>query len=357
MAYTHERNFGCRVNDELTYRGMRMMTLENELIKVTVLLDKGADIYEFIYKPRDVDFLWRSPKGVRPPMVNMDMRPAACGPFADYYEGAWQEVMPNGGRVCTYKGCEMGQHGEVWGIPWRHQILEDTPECVSVKLSCRTPRSPYLLERVMTVRSQTPVLELDEQITNEGHQPLDLMWGHHPAFGPPFLDGSCVLDCSATQVVVDKSVGEQSHLIPGDEFPWPIGPTKDGGRWDISRITPPEDRTTEMTYLTDLQDGGWFAITNRDMELGVGMSFDTDVFRHMWCWQNLGGEWDWPFWGRCYVMAVEPFSSFPAILTEAIKAGTQLVLQPGETLSAWLRASAYEGRTAVSGIDAMGNVS
>lgn len=349
MFYTHERNFGCRVNDELTYRGLRILTLENELIKITVLLDKGADIYEFIYKPRDIDFLWRGPKGVRPQMLNFDTRPATHGPFPDYYEGGWQECLPNGGRSCTYKGCEMGQHGEVWGIPWNHQILEDSPERVSVKLWCRTPRSPYLLERTMALTSNRPVLHIDEQLTNESPQELDLMWGHHPAFGPPFLDGSCVLECGAQSVVVDKSAGEDSHFEPGQQFPWPVGKTKDGAEWDISRITPPEDRVSEMTYLTDLQ-AGWYAITNRDKQVGFGMSFDTAIFRHMWCWQNLGGEFDWPFWGRCYVMAVEPFSSFPAILTNAIEAGTQLTIQPGEKIAAWLMAVAYEGRDSVSEI-------
>ena len=32
---------------------------------VTILVDKGADIYEFLYKPKDVDFLWKSNVGLR----------------------------------------------------------------------------------------------------------------------------------------------------------------------------------------------------------------------------------------------------------------------------------------------------
>ena len=67
MFYTHERNFGCRLNDELTYRGLRVLVLENELVRVSVLLDQGTDIYEFLHKPSDTDFMWRSPNGVRKP--------------------------------------------------------------------------------------------------------------------------------------------------------------------------------------------------------------------------------------------------------------------------------------------------
>jgi galactose mutarotase-like enzyme len=248
----------------------------------------------------------------------------------------------------------MGMHGEVWGIPWRHEILDNTPERVSVKLWCRTPRSPYLLTRTMTLCSGRAVLEIDETLTNEGAIALDLMWGHHPAFGPPFLDDSCLLDCAAQRVVVDGA-GPQSHFEPGTEFAWPVGPGKNGKPWDISRISPPEERVSEMTYLTDLQ-AGWYAITNRRRKVGFAMAFDTNVFRHLWCWQNLGGEMQWPFWGRCYVMAVEPFSSIPAILTNAIAAGTHLTLRPGETLTAWLRAGAYTGREGVSEVTPEGEV-
>lgn len=356
MPYTHERTFGCRLNDELTYRGLRVLVLENELLKVSVLLDKGADIYELIYKPRDVDFMWRSPLGVRPQPLNLDAIPAAEGAFMDYYEGGWQEVLPNGGRPCVYRGCEMGLHGEVWGLPWRHAIVEDTPECVSVKLWCRTPRSPYLLERVMSLRGGAAILSLEETLTNEAEEELDLMWGHHPAFGPPFLDGSCVLQCGARRVVVDATVGPEAKLPAGADFSWPLGRTRDWEDWDVSRVTPPEQRVSEMTYLTDLE-AGWYALTSRRLGLGVGMSFDTNVFRHLWCWQALGGDFGYPSWGRVYTMAVEPFSSIPARLTEAIRADTQLRIGPGEKITTWLRAAAYEGRESVAHIDDAGVVS
>jgi len=167
MTYTHERNFGCRVNDELTYRGLRMMVIENELIRVSLLLDKGTDIFEFVHKPTDTDFMWRSPLGVRPQLNNHPMRPATHGPFSDFYEGGWQEILPNGGRSCEYRGVEMGQHGEVWGIPWKWQVVEDSPEMVRVKLWARTARTPFLLEKTLGLHSGSGVLDIDETVTNE----------------------------------------------------------------------------------------------------------------------------------------------------------------------------------------------
>ena len=88
----------------------------------------------------------------------------------------------------------------------------------------------------------------------------------------------------------------------------------------------------------------------------MGISFDLETFRHIWCWMPLGGSWGAPSFGRHYTLALEPFSSYPAILTNAMAAGTQLVMEPGEVRHTWLRAVAYEGVSGVAGIDQNGEV-
>lgn len=355
MRYIHERNWGCRVNHELTYRGLRMMVLENELIRVSVLLDKGGDILEFLHKPTDTDFMWRSSLGVRPHINQHPTLPDPVGPFSDFYEGGWQEVLPNGGRVCQYRGADMGLHGEVWGVPWQYQVLTDEPEQVSVKMWVRTARSPYLLEKTLTLRSGKPVLEIDETLHNESDQDMDLMWGHHPAFGPPFLSEHCVVSSGAQKVVVDPNVPSDGRFAPLQEFPWPVGQARDGSMVDVRRIDPPESKLEDMLYLTDLSDG-WYALTNTEKRVGFGMAFDTDVFRHIWYWISLCGNQNSPAWGRWYVVALEPFSSYPAILTECMKHGRQLRIGGGQSISTWLRAVAYEGLSDVSYISADGQV-
>ena len=71
--YQLERNHGCRVSDAWTFRGLKTAVIENELLRIVVLIDKGADIYQFVHKPSDTDFLWRSPWGCpRPDRAHAD---------------------------------------------------------------------------------------------------------------------------------------------------------------------------------------------------------------------------------------------------------------------------------------------
>ena|SRR5438445_699598 len=70
VPYTRERNYACRIT-ECTFRGLRCVVLENQVIRVSVAADKGADIYEFLHKPTDTEFLLRTPLGLRaqPPVL------------------------------------------------------------------------------------------------------------------------------------------------------------------------------------------------------------------------------------------------------------------------------------------------
>jgi hypothetical protein len=68
MRTAHYRHHGCRITDDLKYKGYRTLMIENDLIKIGVLLDKGTDLFQFLHKPTDTDFLWRSPQG----LINRD---------------------------------------------------------------------------------------------------------------------------------------------------------------------------------------------------------------------------------------------------------------------------------------------
>ena len=166
--YQLERNYGCRVSDAWTFRGLKTAVIENELLRVVVLIDKGADIYQFVHKPTDTDFLWRSPWGVRDPSVRIPTTGSGEGGWMDVYEGGWQTVLPGGGFPTQYMGADMGLHAEVNTVPWDAVIVEDTPEVVSMRFWVRAARTPFFFEKTLTLRSGSAVLEIEARLTNEG---------------------------------------------------------------------------------------------------------------------------------------------------------------------------------------------
>jgi hypothetical protein len=328
------------------YRGMRTVILENQMLRVTVLVDKGTDIIEFLHKPTDTDFMWKAPQGVRNPSLLVPTTPRSSGAFLDFYEGGWQEIFPSGGDACTYKGVEFGVHGETCLMPWELELLEDRPERVAIRVWVRTYRTPFLLEKVLSLESDRPVLSIAEKAVNEGEEAMELMWGHHPAFGAPFLDESCVVDVRSARMLT-RNLGGRSRVADGDGFDWPHGADMSGGKVDFSRMPPPSAKTHDWACLHDLSEG-WYAITNMRRGVGFGMWFPKEVFRYLWIWQCAGAVYGPPFFGRAYTLAIEPWTTYPDNLAKASEAGTALKLGSGASLDIEMKAVGYvcDGRIA-----------
>ena len=232
----HHRNYGCRIR-EFVLQDFRAVCLENEKVRITILIDKGTDIYEFLYKPKDVDFLWKSRLGLRSMKNYQPMAPGRGGMFLDFYEGGWQELFPWGGHASKYRGVNTGLHGRSgrWS-PWDYQVDIDTPEEIQVTCSIRTRRAPFLLKKTFSLYRHRPALRIQEVAINESGKDLEIVWGHHPAFGWPFLDDSCVLDVPPCRAKTAASQGVDSRLKDNFDGIWPMVELRDGGNTDLSKI-------------------------------------------------------------------------------------------------------------------------
>jgi hypothetical protein len=354
LMYTHGRKQGCRVSLDYTYKGMRIAYLENEELRVGVLVDKGADIFEFTYKPHNVDFMWQSPLDMRAPFVSTSALPE--GTFHDYYYGGWQEVLPSAGWASEpYQGTYQGLHGEVSLLPFEAAITEDSPELVSLRLRVRLYRSPLALERTLSLRRDVAGLFIRERLHNESTGKFSLMWGHHPAIGEPFLDDSCVVHSSARKVEV-LSYHVNGLWEPGVEFDYPyVKNRRTGELQDITRVPGKDTKSVDVVFFKDLEKG-WYGLTNRRKQVGFGMAWNHDLFKYLWMWQVYGGHTDYPWYGRTYNCALEPFTSYPpAGIGKAVENGTALTMAPDETIETELVAVAYAGE-GISGISADGAV-
>jgi len=350
--YTHERNFGCRIT-EYQYKGLRTVTLENELLRVSVLADKGTDIFEFLFKPLDVDFMWRSPWGVRNPALFVPTSHTGGSAFQDFYEGGWQDCMPTGGNPTEYRGLPFGAHGETPTIPWEYRIVENTPERIAIKFWVRTYRTPFYVEKELGLERGKGVLYVTEQVVNEGRTTMELLWGQHPALGAPFLDESCVIDLAGARVHCVQLV-PNTRFVEGI-YNWSRVPGIDGQEIDLRHVASAAADTTDTIFLDELT-APWYAVTNTRQQVGFGMAWEQEVYPALWFWQVYGGAYGPPWYGRTYNIALEPFSTIQTTIAAAIGDGSARVLEPGQKVATKFVAVAYAGMSRINHISLDGKV-
>lgn len=331
--YRPQRNWGVRMR-EVVYCGYRMIILENEQLRLGILAGKGTDIIEINFKPRDLDFTWLTPGGVRNQATSGATSPDARAPFQENYPGGWQEIFPNGGYPSSHDGASHIQHGELFNVPWDVTVVDDTEEAVSVRFSVRARKIPCLLEKTVTLRTGEAGFLIEERLVNESPVVVSAMWGHHIIFGPPFLRPGMRLRLPDSMTAMPHPI----EIAPGGRrtsqsaaFPWPVDP---GNGTDFS-VIPDRSAPSDVLYLTGFHDGdAWYEITDSDTGVGARVEWDADIMPFLWYWQEFGASTGYPWYGRSYNIGLEPFTSMPSLgLAEAVSNETALTIEPASDIA------------------------
>lgn len=357
MHYGAEHTHGARVSDAWTYRGLKTVVLENEHLRAVILADKGADVASLVHKPTDTEFLFRTPWGVRDPRAYVPTDGGGVGSFLDCYEGGWQTVLPNFGFVAQQAGASFGLHGEASTMPWDARIVEEGPERATARFRVRLARSPFIVFKELSLVAGSPTLAVTETVINVGAEAVALSYGQHLAYGSPFLSPACVIDLPGGTVLGQPQIfHERNRLEPGFESSWPMAPGRDGSEVDLRLIPPQESGHYDMAYIAEMPDG-WYAVTNRELGVGLAVRYPVETFRYLWYWQMFGGGLGYPWWGQTYNIGLEPVTSWPnGGLEEQIANGSAWHLEAGARHTSELRLTAYRSTTGVSGVDADGGV-
>ena len=314
------------------YRGHTAIWLENEFLRVGVLPEKGADIFEMVYLPSGIQLLIEMPGGLKPPTGHPQ------GEFLDNYEGGWQELFPNHGDACEFRGQDMPMHGEVALLPWDVQVLQDTAAETHLHLKVRCQKTPFLLERSMCLRAGAAQLEILEKVTNESDQACEFVWGQHVTLGEAFLDGESRLDLPAATIQTPEVLFEPAtaRLVPGQTSAWPTARDRKGGRIDLAAIPGRTVHSHDDAFLTGLERGH-YTVTSAKYGLCFSLDWDAGLFPWIAFWQPYGGADLAPFTGM-YGAGIEPWvSRYP--LAEAVEKGQALCLAGRASLQTRLVAS------------------
>ncbi|MFH0939405.1 MAG: DUF4432 family protein [Planctomycetota bacterium] len=283
---------GPRVLKGYTLNGYEVIILENELLRVMINVERGGTIQEFLYKPCDLDVMYKNPRGVRH-HSEFTISSYDVIPFSDHHPDGWFECFPSGSSPVTQAGARVGFHGEIWGLPFELLAIEEKSAQCSATMTGMTLRTPWKLTKKFQLKKNDPTLYLEETATNLSNENLSVMWGQHPTYGAPFLDDQCFIEV-ATKTFLPDWKKEQKEI-------WPNG---SDGR-DLSKVAAKHSGLSKMIFLTDLAQGQ-YRIVSPTWKVAFELRWDRKQFP--WCWLcercSAGG------WGD-YFLAMEPFTGLP----------------------------------------------
>lgn len=317
--------------------GVEAIVLENASLRVTVLPALGAHVHELVDRAADRDVLWHNPR--TPP------RAAPYGAhFDDWWSGGWDEIFPSGDRGMLH-GESLPYMGEMWCVPWTAEPSSAGDEASVTTVGFATV-APARMTRTLTLRGDEPVLRVSYRIANLDVRSLPWTWGIHPAFA---VTPGHRIDHPAREMLVGVS-SDPSMGVAGGRYEWPFRPDPGapGGVRDTRLVRPATDAVFGGHWATGLPDG-WLALTDTATGRGVAISFPTAVFPLAWLWQVYGG------WRGHHHVALEPWTSRPMQLDEAVAAGTARESAPGEESRAEVAFIVYGGVRGVAAVERAGD--
>ena len=298
--------------------GLELIRLQSESLEVSVLPSVGAKILDLIDRTTGSNFLWHNPR-IAPQTYPIEAN------FDNYWCGGWDDAFPTC-ETCLYNGEAYPNLGELRSLRWEVDALDATALEPSVYLTSFGPISPIKARKV--VRLCKGSVETEFSVHHIGHHPIDFIWGTHPAY---VIEPDCVLHIPARTGIVGQSnhprLGES-----GQRYKWPLLKTRDDSV-DMSRIGP-RGQLSAGHYATDLA-AGWYALEYPGRQTGLLFEFPLDVCPYLWLWLSYGG------WRGHYVAVVEPWTSCPVTLSEAVTAQTHRTLLPGDIFSCVVRATPW----------------
>jgi hypothetical protein len=301
--------------------GMKVLEMENDWMQVNLLPEVGGKIYDLIWKPSGRNFLWHNPR-VEPRSYPIESN------FDNYWCGGWDDVFPTCDE-CDFRGEHYPTLGELRSLHWKVELAEPGEGNLVARLSCFGPISPVHVVKTVCLSRDAPVLRVRHEIRNLGPLPLDFLWGTHPALA---VTNSMVLRIPAKTGFVSQSSAPKLGTS-GQHYAWPLLSTPEGIT-DMSCVKGSSMGAFCGHYATELE-AGWYAVEDPQQGQGFLFAFPRETCPHLWMWMNYGG-----YRGHHHVI-VEPWTSMPIHLAEAVARNTHRHLEAGEAFSVEVSATIY----------------
>jgi hypothetical protein len=260
---------------EIRYRERRAVQIENDLVRVTLLVE-GGHIAEILHKPSGVNPLWTPPwPSIEPSTYNPAGHP-------QYGSDAESKLLAGimghnlcldifGGPSEEEAAAGLTVHGEASVVPY---VISSGGTALTAR--AELPQAGLRLERRIDLHSGGRIV-IVETVENLTACDRPVAWTEHVTLGPPYLErGSTQFRASATRSKVFEIdfTGGKGYMKPAAEFDWPDVPRLDGGTSDLRVYTSARSSAGFTTHLMD---------PHRDQAFFVAWSPATQVlFGYVW---------------------------------------------------------------------------
>src|SRR5438445_13612588 len=133
----------ARINPRADVSGLRAVEMENDWLRLTVLPDVGAKIYDLVWKNTRRNFLWHNPR-ILPQTYAIEAN------FDNYWCGGWDEGFPTC-DACEYKGESYPNLGELRSVRWSVLGADRDGDDLVACLGAFGPISPVRAEKTVTL--------------------------------------------------------------------------------------------------------------------------------------------------------------------------------------------------------------
>jgi hypothetical protein len=309
----------------IRYRGRRAMSLENDVLRVTVL-EEGGHIAELCDKASGVNPLWTPPwPSIEPSLFD----PAT---HAAYGDGVDAPLLAGimGHNLCL----------DIFGGPSPEEAAAGLPVHGEASLLRYDLRRSERAEGELVCEVQLPLtnLELERQITLEGRwlritesvhnlSGVDraIGWTQHVTLGPPFLTkGSTQFRASASRSkVFESTFGPGDYLKAAAEFDWPHAPHVDGSTSDLQLYTSADSSSAYTAHLMDRsREWAFFTAFSPEARLALGYVWRRSDFPWLGIWEENRSRLQAPWNGSALTRGMEfGASPFPESRREMIDRG------------------------------------
>jgi len=308
--------------NETTFNGRRAVSIENDLLRVTVL-PGGGHIAEVHDKATGVNPLWV------PPWTSIEPSQFDAGRHRDYGDGVDAPLLAgiSGHNLCLDIFGGPSEDEARAGLPVHGEASSADYDVRGVGSAltarARLPLAGLEVERELELRGRA--VWIRETVRNTGGADRPIGWTEHVTLGPPFLEkGRTEFRASLTRSrVFESAFGADDYLTAGADFDWPNAPRIAGGSADLRRFSSAPASGAYTAHLTDPgRAHAFFVAFSPSSRLAFGYVWRRADFPWMGIWEENMSRSSAPWNSRTLTRGMEfGVSPFPETRREMVERG------------------------------------